>query len=123
MTGIAREFLTEGTSGIYVNITASGSPGTLIHTATNTGNEKDEIWLWGVTNAGTSSSVVIEWGGLDDVTDILSVGIPAANGEQLLVAGRALAGGLEVRAYVNHAIASVSGLNIGGHVNRTDPDA
>jgi hypothetical protein len=123
MTTISREFLSEGTNGLYVNITASGSPGNVIHTAINAGNQKDEIWLWGVTNAGTNSSIIIEWGGLDDVTDILSVGMPAANGEQLLVAGRSLAGGLEVRAYVNHAVASVSGLNIGGHVNRSNPDA
>ena len=123
MTSIAREFLTESTNGRYVNITTSGSPGTLIHTAINTGNEKDEVWLWGVTNAGTDSSVVIEWGGQDDVTDVLNVGVPAGDGEHLLIAGRALAGGLEVRAYVNHAIATVSGLNIGGHVNRSNPDA
>ena len=123
MTKISREFLTQSTNGRYVNITTSGSPGTLIHTAINTGNEKDEVWLWGVTNAGTNSSVVIEWGGQDDVTDILNVGVPAGNGEQLLVAGRTLSGGLEVRAYTNHAIATVSGLNIGGHVNRSNPDA
>lgn len=123
MTKISREFLTQSTTGRYVNITTSGSPGTLLHTATNTGNEKDEVWLWAVTNAGTDGSVVIEWGGQDDVKDLLNVGVPAGNGEQLLVAGRTLAGGLEVRAYVNHAVATVSGLNIGGHVNRSNPDA
>lgn len=123
MTRISREFLSESTNGRYVNITASGSPGNVIHTAINDGNQKDEVWLWGVTNAGTDSSVVIEWGGQDDVADVLNVGVPAGNGEQLLVAGRSLAGGLEVRAYTNHAIATVSGLNIGGHVNRGNPDA
>jgi len=123
MTRISREFLSESTNGRYVNITASASPGNIIHTAINDGNQKDEVWLWGVTNAGTNSSVIIEWGGLDDVEDIMSVGIPAANGEQLLMAGRTLAGGLEIRAYTNHAVATTSGLNIGGHVNRSNPDA
>jgi len=123
MTTIAREFLSEGPDGIYVNITTSGSPGTLIHTATNTGNEKDEVWLWGVTNAGTLASVVIEWGGTDDVTSVLNVGLAAAQGEQLLLAGRTLAGGLEVRAYTDHTTATTSGVNIGGHTNRSNPDA
>lgn len=120
---ITREFLSQGTNGAYVNITASGSPGTLIHTATSTGNQKDEVWLWGVNNTGTAASVVIEWGGTNDVTDVAAVGISAAQGEQLLIAGRSLAGGLEVRAYTDQTTATTSGVNIGGHVNRTDPDA
>jgi len=123
MTSIDREFLSEGANGSYVNITASGSPGTLIHTATSTGNEKDEVWLWGVDNTGSDASVVIEWGGTNDVTDVLNVGVAAAQGEQLLVAGRSLAGGLTVRAYSDFTSATISGVNIGGHINRFDPDA
>ena len=123
MTSISREFLSESTNGRFINITASSSPGTLIHTATNTGNEKDEVWLGGVANVGSDASVVLEWGGTDDVADINQVGIAAANGEQLLIAGRALAGGLEVRAYTDAPTATTSGVNIGGHVNRFDPDA
>ena len=118
MSPITREFLTEGANGAFVNVTASGSPGTLIHTATNTGGEKDELWLWGVNNAAPTADVVIEWAGTDDVTDIQQVGIPPANGDQLLIAGKTIAGGLEVRAYTTHAVATVSGLNVGGHVNR-----
>jgi len=123
MTSVTREFLSEGANGSYINITASGSPGDLIHTATNTGNEKDEVWLWGSNNTADTASVVVEWAGTNDVTDITQVGIPAAQGRQLLVAGESLAGGLAVRAYSTFASASVSGVNIGGHVNRFDPDA
>lgn len=115
---ISREFLSASTNGRYVNVVASGSPGTLIHTATSTVGEKDEIWLWGVNNDAGNASVVIEWGGVDDVTDIQQVGIPSANGDQLLVAGKTIAGGLDIRAYTTHAIATTSGVNIGGHVNR-----
>lgn len=120
---ISREFLSASTNGRFVNVTASGSPGTLVHTATSTGNQKDEVWLWGVNNTASSASVIIEWGGTDDVLDVQTVGIPAAQGDQLLVAGRTLAGGLSIRAYSDHASATVSGVNIGGHINRTDPDA
>ncbi len=118
MSPITREFLSQGANGALVNITASGSPGTLIHTATNAGGEKDEVWLWGVNNTGSTASVVIEWAGTDDVTDIHQVGIPSANGDQLLIAGKTIAGGLEIRAYTAEGVATVSGLNIGGHVNR-----
>lgn len=115
---ISREFLSESINGRYVNVVASGSPGTLIHTATSTGGEKDEVWLWGVNNTGADASIIIEWGGVDDVTDIQQVGIPSANGDQLLVAGKTIAGGLLVRTYTTPGVATVSGVNIGGHVNR-----
>jgi hypothetical protein len=115
---ITREFLSESTNGGYINVTTSGSPGTLIHTSTSTAGEKDEVWLWGVNNAGSTASVIIEWAGTNDVTDIQQVGIPSANGDQLLIAGKTIAGGLAIRAYSTHPTASVSGVNIGGHVNR-----
>lgn len=118
MSPITREFLSASTNGNFINITTSGSPGDLIHTATSTGGEKDEVWLWGVNNTGTDASVVIEWAGTDDVTDIQQVGIPAANGDQLLIAGKTMAGGLATRVYTTHATATVSGLNMSGHVNR-----
>lgn len=118
MSPISREFLSEGPSGAYISVTTSGSPGTLIHTATSTSGEKDEIWLWGVNNTGNVASVVIQWGGTDANTDALSVGIPAAQGEQLLIAGRTIAAGLNVRAYSDTDSATISGVNIGGHVNR-----
>jgi len=123
MTAITREFLSEGANGAYINLTASGTPGDLIHTATNTAGEADEVWLWGVNNTLSDASVAIEWGGTDDVTDRLTVGIAAAEGEQLLIAGRTLAGGLAVRAFSNTASATVSGVNIGGHVMRIDENA
>lgn len=115
---ISREFLSESTNGGYINVTASGSPGTLIHTATNTAGEKDEVWLWGVNNTGSDASLVIEWAGTDDVEDITQVGIPSSNGRQLLVAGETIAGGLVIRAYSDHPSATISGVNIGGNVNR-----
>ncbi len=120
MSAITREFLTGSTNGTFINITTSGTPGDLLHTATNTAGETDEIWLWAVNNSPNTASVVIEWGGTDDVTDVSNVGISAAQGEQLLVAGRSLAGGLVVRAYTDFTTATVSGVNIGGHVNRID---
>jgi hypothetical protein len=118
MSPITREFLSESTDGVDINITTSGSPGTLIHTATSTAGEKDEIWLWGVNNAATIASVAIEWAGTDDNLNRHLVGIPSAEGDQLLIAGKTLAGGLDVRVYSTHPSASVSGVNIGGHVNR-----
>ena len=120
MTLITREDLSEGANGAYINVTTSGTPGTLIHTATSTAGEKDEVWLWGVNNTISDASVAIEWGGTDPVTNRLTVGIPSAQGEQLLVAGRTLSGGLTVRAFTDASTATVSGVNIGGFVNRID---
>lgn len=118
MSPITREFLSESTDGGFINITTSGSPGTLIHTATSTAGEKDEVWLWGVNNSASLASVAIEWGGTDANLDRQLVGIPSAEGDQLLIAGKTIAGGLPIRVYSTHPSASVSGVNIGGHVNR-----
>ncbi len=118
MSPITREFLSESTNGSYINVTTSGTPGVLLHTATSTAGEKDEVWLWGTNNTDTIASVVIEWAGTNDVTDISQVGVASAQGRQLLIAGETIAGGLNVRAFSTHASASVSGVNIGGHVNR-----
>ena len=118
MSTISREFLSESTNGSFINVIASGTPGTLVHTATNTADEVDEVWLWGVNNTGATASVAIEWSGTDDVTDIQQVGIPSAQGDQLLVAGKTIAGGLAIRSYTDAATATSSGVNIGGHVNR-----
>lgn len=120
MTTFTREDLSQGADGAYVNVAVSGTPGVLIHTATSTAGEKDEVWLWGVNNTLADASVAIEWGGTDDVLNRLTVGIPAAEGEQLLIAGRTLSNGLEVRAFSNAASATASGINLGGHINRID---
>ncbi len=120
MSTITREFLSQSTNGAFVNITASGTPGTLVHTATNTAGQKDEVWLWAVNNTPLTASVAIEWAGNNDVIDISKVGVPAVEGEQLLIAGRTLAGGLTVRIFSDHTNATVSGLNIGGHISRID---
>lgn len=118
MGTITRELLSASTNGRYINITTSGTPGDLLHTATSTADQFDEVWLWAVNNTSATAAVVIEWGGTDTVLDVSNVGIPAANGETLLVAGRSLAGGLSIRAYSDHETAVVSGVNIGGHINR-----
>jgi len=118
MSPISREFLSESTNGGYINVTASGSPGTLIHTSTAVAGEKDEVWLWGVNNTANEASLVIEWAGVDDVANITQVGIPSANGRQLLIAGETIAGGLEIKVYSNQLVAASSGINIGGNVNR-----
>ena len=119
MSPITREFLSESTNGDYINVTTSGTPGTLVHIATSTGGERDEVWLWGTNNTDVTASLVIEWGGTDDVTNVNKVGMPPAQGRQLLAAGETLAGGLNVRAYSDHASATISGVNIGGHTNRS----
>jgi hypothetical protein len=118
MSPITREFLSESTDGSYINVVVSGTPGVLLHTATSTVGEKDEVWLWGTNNTGVTASLIIEWAGTDGNTDINQVGIPSAQGRQLLIAGETIAGGLNVRAFSTHPSASVSGVNIGGHVNR-----
>jgi len=115
---ISKEYLSASDHGRHINITISGSPGTLIHTTTADPNSKDEIWLYGVNNASDEAILFVEWGGTDPVENLHTVGIPASQGDVLIIAGKVLGSGLAVRAYSDHATATSSGINISGWVNR-----
>jgi len=115
---ISKEYLSSSDHGRHINITASGTPGDLLHVATTAADEKDEVWLYAVNNANNQGTLFIEWGGNNDVVDLHTVGLPSAQGDVLITAGKVIGSGLDVRAYADSSTASVSGINLSGWVNR-----
>lgn len=110
-----RRNLSASQDGRGIAVAATGSPGTLIHTATVSvaANEWDSIWLRAVNTSGTAAKLTVEWGGTD-AGDQVEITIPAESGFVEVIPGHILHNGVEVRAFADSANAVV----IHGYVNR-----
>jgi hypothetical protein len=98
--------------GILVGLIAT--PGTLVHTAVTGTSDLDEIWLYATNETSTAIELALEWGGVTDPNDNITVTIPAESGLYLVSPGLLLQNSLVVRAYADTA----SGIVMHGFVNR-----
>lgn len=103
--------LSGSTDGRAVHITATATPGTLVHTAHATA--LDEIWMYAMNIDTTARELTVEYGGVGGV-DHVKVTIPAKSGMLLVVPGTLLTNSLVVRAFA----AATGVINIFGYVNR-----
>ncbi len=100
------------TSGAGINLTATSTPGTAIHTAIAGAVSFDRVWLY-VTNTSSSAVVVtIEFGGTS-VGFRIVYSVPAQN-TALVVPGLLINGGLAVAGFA----ATGSVVNAIGFVER-----
>jgi hypothetical protein len=108
--------LSGSADGRGIKVAATGSPGTLIHTALSNvaANEWDEVWIKAVNTSGSAVKLTIQWGGTTDPDDLVEVTIPAESGFTEVIPGHVLQNGKEVRAFA--ATANVIVLH--GFVNR-----
>jgi hypothetical protein len=113
---ITRELLSGSTNGRPINVSATATPGTLIHTASSTSGQKDELYLWVSNTTGSAATLTLEWGGVTDPDDLLvkAYSVPLNSGPVLVANGLTLNGGVVVRAFSGTGDA----LNITGYVNR-----
>lgn len=113
-TTATRQLLSGSTSGRPIKIAATATAGTLLHTATNTGGEFDEVYIWIVNTDTTARKVTIELGGVTSPDDLIEETIQPEEGLALVVPGATLNGGVVVRAFA----ASADVLLAVGYVNR-----
>lgn len=116
MATYAPVLLSGSTDGDPIKVAATGTPGTLIHTAVSGSAAWDEVYL-DVANTDTSAvDLTIEWGGVTDPDHLIlkAVSIPAKSGLITIVAGRRLNNGGVIRAFAS----SANKLLIVGNVNR-----
>lgn len=102
------------TNGRPIEVAATATPGTLIHTATSTSGEIDEITLYAVGSSATSRKLTIELGGVTVSDDLIEVTIPAEDGLHLVLPPHRMDGGLVVRAFA----ATADEINIVADVTR-----
>lgn len=114
MATYAKMKLSGSSDGKAIKIGATGTPGTLIHTAVSGIVSLDEIWLYVTNNHTGPLSLTIEFGGTTSPDDLIQMSIPSKTGLYLIVPGFVLNNGLIVRAFAQTA----NLLTISGWVNR-----
>lgn len=95
-------------------VAATATAGTLIHTATSTAAELDEIWLWAVNSSASDVKLTIEFGGVTAPNDHVEYTVPAEDGLYLIIPGLVLDGGVVMRAFAG----SANVVTVNGYVNR-----
>lgn len=114
---ITKKILSGSTDGRAIKIAATASPGTTIHTASNSTSDIDEIWLYVSNPDITQHLVVIQFGGTTSINDDIDITVPPYQGLMLVVPGLVLKGNateLIVKAYADTA----NVVTINGYVNR-----
>lgn len=109
-----RFMLSATTNGRPVKITATATPGTLIHTAISGVADIDEIYLNAVNTSASDVVLTIEFGGTTSPDDLVPVNVLSGKGVFLVLNGWQLQNGLAVRAFA----ATTAVINISGYVNR-----
>ena len=104
-TAVKRK-LSGSTNGRGIEISASTSPGTLIHTAVSgtTNGTYDEIWLFAQNSSTEDVSLTIQFGGTSDPDDNIIVGVAGNSGLMLVVPGLILQNSCVVRAFVSGGV-------------------
>ncbi len=111
MAVFTKVLLSGSTDGRPIDVVATATPGTLIHTADAT--DTDEIWIYAVNTSGADRDLTIEFGGVT-AADLITVKVESDAGLVLIVPGLPLTNSLVVRAFGSIA----SDMNIVGFVNR-----
>ena len=102
--------------GRGIKVTATASPGSLIHQALGSvaANEWDEIFIQAVNTSSLAVKLTVEWGGTSSPDDLIEITIPAERGFTEVITGNVLQNGAIVRAFAEQANVIV----LHGYVNR-----
>ena len=117
MATFSKITLSGSTDGKMIQVGATTTPGTTIHTGSATATTFDEVWLYAVNSDTTARKLTIEYGGTSSPADLIEQTIPAESGLYLIVPGLVIKGNatpLVVKAFC----ASASVVSIAGYVNR-----
>jgi hypothetical protein len=116
MAALTKRVLSSSISGRGILVSATASPGTLIHTAVDVTNQLDEVWAYAINTDTTDRKLTLELGGVTSPNDLLEFTIPAEDGAYLLLPGWVYQDGVTIRAFAD----TTNVLTIHGYVNRID---
>ena len=111
--------LSGSTDGKAINVAATATPGTLIHTAVaGTGTDNyDETYIQAMNTDTVARKLTIEWGGVASPDDLIEQTIDPESGLVWVIPGNRLQNGLVVRAFA----ATANVITIHGYVNKVRP--
>lgn len=113
MATFSKEFLSGSTNGRGINVAATATAGTLVHTAQSGTSGKDEVWLYAVNTSGSAVKLTIEYGSAGS-SDNIEITLAAEAGLTLIVPGLIANNAIEIRAFA----ATGDVISIHGFVNR-----
>ncbi len=110
MTTYSKLLLSGSTNGRQIPVTGTVT----VHTATASGTELDEVWLYAINNGNSLSPLTLLWGGTGTSDSLQTTLPPTGNGRTLVVDGKLIGGALPINAWIlgNGTVA------IDGFVNR-----
>lgn len=117
MAIFTKEFLSSSSNGAPIAVTASSSPGTIIHTTGTNQSIIDEVWIYANNISMAQTTLTLEYGGTAS-NNRLILPIPAQSGLTIVAPGLILRGTgstfSTIRAYTN----TVDTVNVVGYINR-----
>lgn len=105
MAVFTKRKLSGSTDGLPVKVVATGTAGTLIHTAVSgtTAGTFDEVWLYAYNGHTAAVTLTIEYGGATVPDQNIVVTLASKSGLSLIVPGLILQNAKEVRAFAGTA--------------------
>jgi len=120
MGTISKEILSGSPQGKPIQLTATGSIGTTIHTTLTSSTIIDEVWLYATNNSGSSVPLTVEYGATGSAYEI-STDIPTKSGLSLILAGTILTGDGSTGSTITAYASSSNAVSLIGYVNRITP--
>lgn len=116
MATFSKTVFSSSTDGRGIAVSATASPGTLIHTGSSTSTNLHEVWLYAMNTSNASVKLTIQWGGTTTPADDIEVFVQPESGLLLIVPGLLIQGNsspLIVRAFA----ATTNAVTVHGFVN------
>jgi hypothetical protein len=112
-TDFEKRLLSGSTDGKGIKLSATSTPGTLLHTAVAGTSALDEIWLWIINSHTENVIVTVEFGGTSSPDNTIQFTVLRQDGLKLILPGLLLQNGQAVRAFASTANVLVAY----GHIN------
>jgi len=119
MGTITKNHLSQSSNGGPIAISATSSPGTIIHTTSITASIIDEIWLYATNNDISIRTLTIEVGGTASNNKI-TIGIPAQTGLSIILPGTIISGNGSTSSIIRAFSSSSNVVNVLGYINRIE---
>lgn len=104
ISSIESLFLSGSTNGRGIKVTGtSAATADTLHTATNTANTVDQVWLFAANQSSANLTLTLCLGGTTDPDDLVSLSLPPTSGDIPILQGERFAGGVVLKAYATTA--------------------
>lgn len=102
MATFSKSILSGSTDGKGILLSATATPGTLIHTGSSTATDLHEVWIYAVNTSATAVKLTIQWGETTAPNGNIEFTIAGEDGLKCIVPGLLIKGNatpLEIRAF------------------------